>query len=81
MGWKFTISDRQFGNTTSMGILTPPNPPSNLEVTNIGDAQSADISWNGGGSESLVKVSINNGDFSDFKSRLRCNTLEKFFLK
>ena len=75
MGWKFTISDRQFGNTTSMGILTPPHPPSNLEVTNIGDGQSADISWNkGGGSTSLVKVSINNGDFSDLKVDYASNT-------
>ena len=77
MGWKFTISDREFGNTTEKGIATSPSPPSNLEVTNVGDGQSIDISWNkGGGSTSLIKSNLDGGAFNNLQVDYANNTFK-----
>ena len=77
MGWKFTISDRTYKSTVERGIATTGDSPSNLEVTNVGDGQSVDISWNkGGGSTSLIKSSIDGGAFNNLQVDYANNTFK-----
>ena len=77
MGWKFTISDREFGNTSERAIATSILPPTNLELKNVGDGESVDISWNkGGGSTSLIKSNIDGGDFNNLQVNYANNTLK-----